>query len=201
MSQHTTTLISPTGRLQLVPPTPNDDQAVSILRSHPTTLRHLRFLPKNVPIQNVSVRREARAKDPHIVDFHIHVMNADGSYFLGGMTGIFNVDEMHTSCEVGILISPDLHRGGFGTESLYMVLRYAFDDRKMHRATFETGEDNTPMRSWLENVLEATLEGKRRDCWKEGDGKYTNVTSYSILEGEWTGHIKEKLERIVLRSS
>lgn len=199
MPQHSVTLFSPKSRVKLVPPNAADDEAVSIIRSHPETLRYLRFFPTNVSAKDARIRREARAEDPRIIDFHIHTINDDGSYSFGGMTGIFNVDETQESCEVGILVSPNRHRGGYGTHALYTILKWVFEDRKMHRATFETGEDNLPMRSWLENVLEATLEANRRECWKEAGGKYSNVYGYSILEWEWTGRIKAKLEKLLSR--
>lgn len=201
MSPHTIKLLSPTGRVQLVPPAPEDDEAVSNIRSHPVTLRYIKFLPINVSIDDARLRRELRAEDPRIVDFHIHVLNEDGiSYSFAGSTGIFNIDEVNGSCEVGILVSPERHRGGYGTEALYTVLKWAFEERKMHRATFETAQNNDPMRRWLEKVLGATLEGTRRDCWNEGGGKYTTVCSYSILEWEWSGGAKESLEKSLSRS-
>jgi len=55
-----------------------------------------------------------------------------------------------------------MHNKGLATESLYTVLSHVFGDRKVHRVTFETVEDNLPMRSWLEDVLEAKLEAERR---------------------------------------
>lgn len=197
MPQHTTILTSPTGRLRLIPPRPEDDEASAILRAHPVSLKYLRFMPDKVTAEDTRKRREERAENVEIVDFHAHVVNADGTTTFAGMTGIFHVDPTHESFEVGILISPDMHRGGFATEAIYTVLKYAFEDRKLHRGTFETSEDNLPMRSWLENVLGAKLEGERREAWKEGDGKYRDVKSYSLLEREWTGHAKARLEKSI----
>lgn len=201
MSQHSFQLISPTGRIRLVPPRITDDEAVASLRSHSRTLQYLRFLPNKVTIEDARARRESRAESSQIVDFHLHVMNGDGSSSFGGVTGIFNIDETNKSCEAGILVAPELHREGFGTEALYCVLKFAFQDRQMHRVTFETAENNVAMCTWLEKVLEATLEGTRRECWNEGDGKYTTARSYSILEWEWSRRIQEKLEKLVLRTA
>ena len=64
--------------------------------------------------------------------------------------------------------------------------------------TFETAEANEAMRGWLERVLGATFEGKKRECWKGLDGTYLDVCSYSILEWEWRGGVREKLERLIL---
>jgi RimJ/RimL family protein N-acetyltransferase len=195
MPQHTAVLNSPTGRVRLVPPAPEDDEIVSFVRTHPVTLEYLRFLPTKMSAEEVRIRREKRAEDPSIVDFHTYAVNADGSTTFAGVTGLFNIDLTHESCEVGILVSPEMHRGGYGTEALYNVLRYAFEDRKFHRATFETADDNIPMQSWLEKVLGAKLEAERRDAWKESEGNYRSVNSYSLLEWEWTGHAKARLEK------
>ncbi|KAG6873425.1 hypothetical protein C0995_015850 [Termitomyces sp. Mi166 len=200
MSQHTIKLISPSGRICLVPPQAEDDEAVAILRSHPETLRYLRFLPIHVTPDEARIRRETRASNPTVVDFHIHIKDSEGLFSFEGNTGLFNIDETNKSCEIGILLSPHLHRKGYATEALYLVLKYAFEDRRMHRATFETGADNLPMCSWLEKVLGATLEARRRECWSDMKGGYTDVRSYSILEWEWLGGVREKLKKLVLRS-
>jgi RimJ/RimL family protein N-acetyltransferase len=196
---YTTTLISPTNRVQLVPPRAEDDEALSLLRSHPSTRHYLRFFPTHFTVEDARIRRQSRAEEQQLVDFHILVKNADGTMTFAGTTGIFNINEMFESCEVGILICPDMQREGLATESLYTVLKYAFEERKIHRATFETAEDNLPMRSWLERVLQAKLEANRRECWKEGEGKYSNVSSYSLLEWEWTGGVKERLGKLLSR--
>jgi len=201
MSAARITLISPTKRLRLVPPSSDDDEAVATIRSHPTTLRFLPFLPKNFSIEDARIRRETRGNDPRIVDFHIHAVGDDGSWrFIGNIT-IFDIDETNNSCESGIFISPHLHRGGVATEAFYTILKYAFEDRKMHRVTFLTGSDNTPMRGLLENRLKASLEGVRRECWKDSEGKYSNACDYSILLQEWTGYIKEEIETSIFQGS
>jgi len=83
---------------------------------------------------------------------------------------------------------------GSATEILYTLLKYVFEERKFHRTTFETGVDNVNMGRWLQNVAGARLEAERKECWKEGDGKYTDVHSYAILEWEWADKIKARLE-------
>ncbi|KAF9465032.1 acyl-CoA N-acyltransferase [Collybia nuda] len=195
MPQHTTILHSPTGRIRLVYPSSEDDEATAAVREHPMSLQYLRFLPKKVTPEDTRNRREQRAEKPEIIDFNIHIVNPDGTTTFAGTTGIFNVDLEHESFEAGILVSPDLQRGGFATEALYTLLKYAFEEKNLHRGNFETSEDNLPMRSWLENVLGAKLEGKRREAWKESEGRYRDVTSYSILEQEWTSYAKARLEK------
>ena len=55
------------------------------------------------------------------------------------------------------------------SESLHTLLTHVFGERKMHKVSSETADDNVPMRSWLEKVPEAKLETKRRECWKARD--------------------------------
>lgn len=191
---HNFTLISITGRVKLVPPEPADDEAVSILRSHPITRRYLQFLPPHISVEEIRARRESRENDPRILDFHVHVINEDGTTKFMGMSGIFNIDESNDSCEAGILIDPNTHRGGLATETLHTLLSWAFEERRFHRVTFETGVDNVGMRGWLEKVAGATLESEKRECWRIGPGKYIDVKGYSVLEREWKVHIKAEID-------
>ncbi|PFH50908.1 hypothetical protein AMATHDRAFT_143841 [Amanita thiersii Skay4041] len=187
-------LISPTGRIKLVPPTADDDEAVIKCRTHPISRQNLRFLPEQMSMNEVRTRRDARSNNPCVADFHIHLMSDDGSSIFCGMTGYFNLDMMHSSCEVGILIPPDAYRKKIGTEALYTVLKWIFEEKKVHRVTFETGQDNTPMRTWLEEVAGARLEAQRKECWRNVDGSYSDVAGYSILDWEWLDSVKVRLE-------
>jgi RimJ/RimL family protein N-acetyltransferase len=188
MPVHSISLSSPIGRLTLVPATAADDEAVAILRSHPTTLRYLEILPEHVSVEDVRKRRESRDEDETIVDFLMK--SQDGK--LAGMCGLFHIEKDWDSCEVGILVSPDCHRGGYATEALYMVLKYAFEDRQFNRATFSTGLNNVGMRGWCE-MAGATHESTWRQYWKNRDGSYADVVGYSILAHEWEA-TKEVLE-------
>lgn len=195
MPQHTLTIKSPTGRVLLVPPNDSDDQSVSIIRAHPATRRSLRFLPETFSVEDARLRRESRCENATIVDFHVHALDNAGIPTFAGMTGIFNLDERGHACEIGILISPDYHGKGLATDVLYTLLLWVFEDKKVHRVTFETGEDNKGMRHWLENVAVAKLEAERRECWPDGDGKYSDVMGYSILEWEWKDRVKSALQK------
>ncbi|KAJ6536738.1 acyl-CoA N-acyltransferase [Mycena vulgaris] len=197
----TADLPSKSGRLTLIPPPDSDDESVATLRCHPETRRYLRYLPEHFSAADARARRLARALDPTLVDFHIHAANTGNrpdalseSIFLG-TTGIFRIDiEYGLSCEVGILISPAHVRGGLATHALHTVLAYVFEQRKMHRAEFQTGVDNLAMRGWLEKAG-AALEGTKRGVWADpGTGGYTDVCVYSILEEEWRESVSGRLE-------
>ncbi|KAJ7129152.1 acyl-CoA N-acyltransferase [Mycena epipterygia] len=190
-------LQSKSGRLTLVPPQESDDADVAALRSHAETRRFLRYFPQQCSISDARARRVAREPDPTLVDFHIHASDppTGATSAFVGTTGIFRIDnEYGRTCEVGILISPAYFRGGLATDALYTVLVYVFEERKMHRAEFQTGADNSAMRGWLEKAG-ATLEGTKREVWSDpSTGGYTDVCMYSILGAEWEATVRGRLE-------
>lgn len=180
--------------IKLVSPTASYDESVAKLRSDVEIRRYLRFFPEQMSIDDARLHRESRANNASLLDFHILLMKDDGSTEFVGSTLIFDIElKVSNSCEAGILVLPEVHRGGIATAAFYILLQYAFDDRKMHRVAFQTGRDNVGMRGWLEKVAGAKLEGVKRECWKDGNS-YSDCVLYSILEGEWQGGIKEKLE-------
>ncbi|KAK2463187.1 hypothetical protein APHAL10511_004842 [Amanita phalloides] len=187
-------LRSPSGRLRLARPTAVDDAAVLQNRTHPETRKYLKFLPERLTMDEVCHLRESRAKDPTTIDLIIHLSTNQETEMYAGSTGCFHVDEKFGSCEIGILIAPQLHRRGIATEALYTVLKWIFEGKKLHRVTFETASDNLPMQRWLEDVAGAKLEAARRECWRNTDGTYTDVRGYSILESEWVGSVKSNFE-------
>lgn len=199
MPQHSIVLDSPTKRIKLVPPSSSDDAASAVCRVHPTTRKFLRFLPENMSTDEARIRREGRAEDKQIVDFNVHYTQNDGNVIFGGFCGFFNIDENYNSCEGGIIVAPELHGTGVATEAFYVLLRYIFEDRKIHRTSFETGADNLPMQRWLETVAGARLESERKDAWRALDGSYSDVKGYAILETEWHGHIKAQLKKRLAR--
>ncbi|KAJ7506569.1 acyl-CoA N-acyltransferase [Mycena galericulata] len=143
--------------------------------------------------------RLERGPDQSLIDFHIHTLDAaasaeqPASKFVG-TTGIFHIDKANKSCEVGILISPEYFRGGLATDALYTVLVWVFEERKEHRAVFQTGADNLAMRGWLESAG-ASLEGTQRALWADPTtGGYTDVCLFSILEEDWVTTVKGRLE-------
>jgi RimJ/RimL family protein N-acetyltransferase len=171
-------------RLILQPPHAEDDEAVADLRSNPIILKYLEFLPKACTVDEARLRRETRAADDRIVDFHIHLRSPDPdlkSSFIGS-TGLFDINLQNMSCECGIVLTPSLQRKGLGTEALYSVLTYAFEDLGLHRVTLETAHNNVLLRGWFENALGVQPEFRLREAWKgRKAGTWVDAIGYSIL--------------------
>ncbi|EAU91609.1 hypothetical protein CC1G_12088 [Coprinopsis cinerea okayama7 len=187
-----TTLYSPDKQIRLTPPTCAEDEQVSVLRSDPIVRRYLRFMPP-ITVPEVTQRRLTRSQDPRILDYNVFLGDTTE---LIGMTGVFNIDTLQKSCEAGIVMASNVQGKGLSTKVFYTLLKDVFEMRGFHRVTFETGEDNAPMRGWLEKVAGARLEGKRIEAWVDSvNGGRTNVCSYAILEWEWRGKVKDALEK------
>ncbi|KAI3618722.1 ribosomal-protein-alanine acetyltransferase [Moniliophthora roreri] len=195
MAPHNIVLKSRTSRLRLEPAAEVNDEANAKIRMHPETRRYLRYLPEHFTTEEAQRLRESRVADPAVLEFNIYVKDKDGNDRFAGGTLIFHIEEQHRSCEAGIILSPEVHRGGVATDVFYTLLSYIFEERKMHRVTFETGSDNLAMRGWLEKVAGARIEAQRLECWIDPvSGGYSDVTGYAILEWEWKDRIKERLE-------
>lgn len=193
MPQHQITLRSPKGRLILVSPNAADDEMNAALRAHPRTRKYLPYFPEQFSTDQARALRESRAAAGNI-SFHVHIFNDDesGTTSFVGTCGFHNIAEEHASAEVGILISPDYHRGGIATEALYTLLEFGFEERKYHRLVFETGADNVMMKGWLEKVVGAEQEFRKRECWKTKEG-FLDVVGYSLLACEWSGGMRARL--------
>ncbi|KAF5317402.1 hypothetical protein D9611_003934 [Ephemerocybe angulata] len=189
-------LYSPSRRVKLETPTAEFDEAVAILRTEPGTRKYLLgHLPATMTMEESKERRESRSKDPKILDFSAYVRQEDGSYELGGSTGVFNIDTIQNTCEAGILVATKYQGKGVTAEIFYALWTYLFEERGFHRVTLETAMENAPMRGWLERVAGVRQEGTKIECWADKAGGWTDVASYALLEREWKASIKARLEK------
>jgi len=195
MPQHDITVESFSGRIRLTPQDPELDEVVAVYRTHPETIKYLRILPDKMTAEEVRERREKRVDDQTIVDFYAFTVKEDGSRGeLIGITGIFRIDESNNTGELGILVTPGKHGEGYGTEILYCLMKWVFEEKKIHRATFETAVDNVPMQRWLEKTG-IRVEALRKEAWRGlKSGEYEDSKSYAALEWEWRDRIKANLE-------
>ncbi|KAH8822704.1 acyl-CoA N-acyltransferase [Flagelloscypha sp. PMI_526] len=200
--QHSVELSGPTGRLRLVPPAPAHDAFVAFLRTHPETRKYLSFFPgpDKFGLEEAKKRRESRRDDKNIFDWIILMKNKEGEEVEAGSMACFNIirTDAKDECEIGILVSPNIHRSGIATEGLYTLCKHIFEDLKIHKVLFDTRVDNVGMRGWLDKAG-AQLEGTFRQCWKD-NGKWSDAVRYSILQEEWTEVVKPALEGKINRA-
>lgn len=192
-------LLSKTSRILLRSPQAADDVQVTNLRNNPISRAYLPFFPAHATVDDIKERRAKREVDSTIADFNIYVIE-NGRTIFAGIAGIFDFSDMHNSCEVGIMVDPELYGQNVATDALYTLLEWIFEKQGIHRVTFETSAANIPMRHWLENIANIRLEADRKGCWRSCKGEYLDVKGYAVLESEWS-QVKDRLEcRLKLES-
>ena len=101
-----------------------------------------------------------------------------------GMTGIRDIDWKNGSAAGGgIRIRKDLQAKGIATDVYMTLLRFAFDELRLHRFTASAFDDNTSSVRFMEKC-----GFKREGVFREAifkEGKYKNLISFAILRDEY----------------
>ena len=114
------------------------------------------------------------------VDFEIHAR--DGT--LIGTAYVADISEHHRHCTAGITIGDRRYWGrNYGRDALTVLLRYCFQELRMHRVTTETFEYNTAWKSLVE-WAGFEREGVERE-YLFRDGVYWDKEIYGLLKQEY----------------
>lgn len=118
-------------------------------------------------------------------------MRAGDGWKLIGNSGFFDVDPVAHSAEVGILIGEkNIWNQGFGTETMRLLLRHAFETLNLNRVFLRVYVDN-PRAVRAYEKAGFKLEGTMREAvYKRG--KFLDVHMMSVLRREWDASQKEK---------
>jgi len=114
-----------------------------------------------------------------------------------GIIRFLDIDRPNRSVEVGTWLDSRYWRSPLNTEAKLLVLRYAFEEERVHRVQFKTDARNVRSQKAIER-LGAVREGMLREAHLVGRGYFRTSLYYSILEGEWPAvrrGLEEKLER------
>ena len=100
-----------------------------------------------------------------------------------GVVDLFSIDWENRNAELGYWLGRKYWSRGLMTEAVRLILKFAFEDLKLHRVTATLFEENSASR----RVLEKTgfkLEGKRRKS-RLKFGEWHNELLYGILRSEY----------------
>ncbi len=100
-----------------------------------------------------------------------------------GVVDIFNVDWESRNADIGYWLGKKYWNKGLMSEAIRLILRFAFEELKLHKISATIFEDNVASRRVLEKVG-FKLEGKRREA-RLKFGKWHNELLYGILESEY----------------
>lgn len=100
-----------------------------------------------------------------------------------GQTAYFLVDSKNHFAEIEYCIGAAFQRRGYATEATRAVIRYGFEQIRLHKVQICTREINAPSKRVIEKCG-FTYEGTLRDYFYI-DGAYAGRLYFSILESEY----------------
>jgi len=113
-----------------------------------------------------------------------------------GTTSYMDISKKDRSLEIGSTIySREFWRTKVNTETKYLLLTNAFEDRKCIRVSLKTDVLNTRSQSAILR-LGASFEGRFRSHRIRTDGSLRDSMYYSIIEEEWPA-VKSRLESML----
>ncbi|WP_323191363.1 GNAT family protein [Halostella sp. PRR32] len=100
-----------------------------------------------------------------------------------GTVSLFDVDNSDGHAEIAYWLSPDVHGDGIMTEAARLLVRYAFEELRLHRVRGRALATNPAS----QRVLEKTgmqREGVMREA-ENVNGEYVDMVYFGVLREEW----------------
>ncbi|WP_349346338.1 GNAT family N-acetyltransferase [Priestia megaterium] len=115
------------------------------------------------------------------------------SHSIVGSTRFLDISLPNKSVEIGwTWYHPSVWRTRVNTECKYLLLKYCFEELKLHRVQFKTDVRNNRSRAAIKR-LGATQEGITRKHMVLPDGYVRDSVIFSIIDNEWP-FVKKRLE-------
>ncbi|OMJ13332.1 hypothetical protein AYI70_g6146 [Smittium culicis] len=125
-------------------------------------------------------------------DFQIKSLQ-NSSYVVAGICGFNYADFSSGKTEAGIIVDKAFWNYGVGTDSLMHLMKYAFEQLKLHKVIYATDTNNMQMRGWLEKVCPGSYSYTEKDS-VYFDGKFSDYCFYTIYETNWFDHVSKFLK-------
>lgn len=100
-----------------------------------------------------------------------------------GFASLFDVHPDAGRAEIGAWFLPEEQGQGYGTETVELLVAYAFEERRLHRIDAGTMADNEASKRIVEKCG-FEREGRRRDHYYR-DGEHVDRVVYGLLREEW----------------
>ncbi|MBP6949131.1 MAG: GNAT family N-acetyltransferase [Candidatus Pacebacteria bacterium] len=105
----------------------------------------------------------------------------DGAWI--GRAGFHTIKTVHEYAEIGYWIDKDYEGKGIMNECVKAVIRYGFNDLKLHRIQIKCDSSNSRSKAIPER-LGFTLEGRIRESRKRNE-EFSDMLVYGLLKKEW----------------
>ncbi len=168
-----------TERLVLDRLTDKDVQEVFELRSNPETMK---YIPRPLVKNHEDALEHIRMIDEKIesnIGINWGIRLKDNPKLLG-IIGYYRIQPENYRAEIGYMLSPDYHGKGIIPEAVNRLIKYGFEDLKLHSIEAVIDPENHASEKVLQKcgfVKEAHL--KESDFW---EGKFLDKVIYSLLE-------------------
>jgi len=109
-----------------------------------------------------------------------------------GTTGLFDINERHRSCELGIAIMERERQGkGLGTDAVRLITDYAIHGLEMHNVHLATYEFNhAGQRAYAKAGFKEY--GRRREAILHG-GEWWDIIYMDVIASEWESPVMKQL--------
>lgn len=114
------------------------------------------------------------------------VTPVEGENFLGWVV-LHSIDPISKSAQLHMVMHPSYRSRGYGTESVELVLKLAFEQMQMHRVGLEVPAANGRAQSMYENIG-FQVEGRMRDAHRNGEG-WCDAVVMGLLDEEYRDRI------------
>ncbi|MGG0463716.1 GNAT family N-acetyltransferase [Priestia aryabhattai] len=134
-----------------------------------------------------SLKAEQEGRELPFVVFDVE------SHSIVGSTRFLDISLPNKSVEIGwTWYHPSVWRTRVNTECKYLLLKYCFEELKLHRVQFKTDVRNNRSRAAIKR-LGATQEGITRKHMVLPDGYVRDSVIFSVIDDEWP-FVKKRLE-------
>lgn len=97
-----------------------------------------------------------------------------------GMIDLFDFNPQHKRAGIGILIHQDFQKNGYASESLSLLIKYAFTHLNLHQLYANITDDNIKSISLFEKNHFKKV-GVKKD-WLLSDGKFKNEVLFQLIK-------------------
>ncbi|MFB9080901.1 GNAT family N-acetyltransferase [Flavobacterium procerum] len=168
-----------TERLILDRVTDSDVEEVFLLRSNPETMKYIpRPLVKNHEgaLEHIKMIND-KIEENICINWGIRLK---GNPKLLGIIGFYRMQPENYRSEIGYMLNPDFHGKGIITEAVKKLIKFGFEELKLHSIEAVIDPENSASEKVLQKcgfVKEAHF--KESDFW---EGKFLDKVIYSLLE-------------------
>lgn len=113
-------------------------------------------------------------------DVHLVICTDDNPL---GIVGLNDLDATWGKAELGYMLHPDHWGNGYMTDAARRLVRYGFDQRRLHKVTANAFANNPASKRVLEKVGFVEEGHFREHAYL--DGEYVDVVRYGLLADEF----------------